>query len=227
MKPVLLFGSGLLLGSLATVLVSGSMGAEIRTADAARVPGNAMPRDLEAASRSPSPLDAPLHGELSTRVEISPSSEAAAPQSPSLEPVLLRDAFTALAEALHNHPEWTGEEAPYLEKYAGLSNEERLIANFALQNRLGSERARIGRELISRGDYETHVLSGDSPVSVMKTGLGEPTRSFGFSTEVTEAGAVMKLAPIDPARYPEFHALQMESWWLGMQLRREGILDPE
>jgi hypothetical protein len=220
MKPAFVFVSGVTVGVVLGTLTH--MWFELdyeRTAGAEAVLAS-QPFFPSVASGSERPSES---GAESQRAAVAPVAEDTS--SHALEPVLLRDGFAALEDALGHHPPWTGDVAALEAKYAGLSDVEKIIADFALQKKLEAERKRIGEELLRSGEFEVHDLGSGEPSVTMATSPGEPMRSFGWAYENTPTGLLMKIAAIKPDRFPEFHALQMECWWLGTHLRHEGILE--
>lgn len=220
MRTSLSFGVGVTLGLLGGLL----LGLRLRSSDGqgsrSEDPGEAA--SSQRGSFAPSSEAPQDRVELPERIAV--ESSASQPAALAPDPALLRERFAALEDALAQHPPWTGDTAALEAKYAGLSDGEKLLADYALGRKLEAERNRIVAELLRNAECEVHSLDGDAPITYPKTSPNRPTVSYGFAEENTPSGMVVKVASIDPARFPEFHALEMECWWLGTHLRHKGII---
>lgn len=160
----------------------------------------------------------------SDRLEVSPALPARGVLAESPDPVLLRDVFAALGEALAATPDPSSLPASFVAKYAGLTDREMLVAEFAVRQRLESERARIGAELLAMGEGESSIVRAGESAPSMRKQPGQAVQSFAFSTEAVGNDSLVRIVAIDPGRHPEFGALQEEWRWLVGHLRVSGLL---
>lgn len=161
----------------------------------------------------PNPAEQPSASESTVRVEL---------HEPAPPPI--REALQILDEALSANPAPTGTDAPYLTKYLDATDDQLLIARFAIERKVISERARISKELIDAGGLETILVPAGGKPPPMESDSGSPVSSFAFSMKPNEDGsAEYSRAKIKLESYPEFHALEMEWWWLESYTTHKGI----
>lgn len=210
-------GLGALLGAAASVLLSNDPTADRSTPRARPVSEPDVVARAQPNSRA--------IGEVldSDRAEVVPTPIAVVEQPAERDPVLLRDVFAALETAIGERPEFNGLPGSFHSKYVGLSDRDMLVAEYALRQRLESERSRIGAELLASGEGESALVRpGDTAPSMTKK-PGVSVQSFAFSTETVGNDTLVKFVSIDTDRHPEFGALQEEWRWLVGHLRDSGL----
>ncbi len=145
-------------------------------------------------------------------------------ESPVESAPTMRDAFDILDQAISANPAPAATNAPYLEKYRGATDDELVIARFALDKKTKSERTRIGNEILASGAFKTYDIAEGQSLPASQATKECPAKSFVFSAEPKEGGGLIyKFAEIDPETYPDFHALEMELRWVQGEVIHRGL----
>ncbi len=114
--------------------------------------------------------------------------------------------------------------ALYGEKYRGAKMADLVVARYDLELRRDTERDRIFKELLDRDELEV-VKPGET---VGTRPGGSPVVSATFKQErLADRTTIWKQKVIEPEKYPEFHALEMETWWVECEVHHREILARE
>ena len=148
-----------------------------------------------------------LERETVTPLE-TPPAPAAVPEVPDATSPVVFDAASA--------------KKLYTEKYRDATTDQLVLAQYHLDQQLTSERTRIIKEIQDSGKYDTVIVKpGDQAPSLPQTTSESPVSS-GFIESGTSLDDptqyVVKLKTIDAATYPEFHALELEWWWVSSEV---------
>ncbi|MCK6445662.1 MAG: hypothetical protein L6Q99_04655 [Planctomycetes bacterium] len=140
------------------------------------------------------------------------------PEPPYPAAPTIQDALTILEEAVAGSHNTDTSDETFAAKYAGLSIDQLRVAQVAVSTHAQAESERISAELMAAGRFESQLVEEGSLAQMPQTSRGEPVVSFGFNIEPGDGFSTVKIAKIDPAEFPEFHALQMEARWLESQI---------
>lgn len=202
------------LGALATLLLRSTPPTAEGSPSLARAA--AEPPSTQTGRANPG---ATVESPQSDRAAVESTSCAESEQSNESDPVLLRDVFAALEQALAERVDATSSPESHAAKYVGLSDRDLLVAEYALRQRLDSERSRIGAELLEMGEGESALVRPGETAPSMRKRPGLGVQSFAFSTEAVGNDTLVKYVSIDTDRHPQFGALQEEWGWLVGHLR--------
>jgi hypothetical protein len=175
-----------------------------------------------------SPNDSAILDETLATKDRAPSATLESPQSPERAQVELPPEPTPIAEGTEAPPlvESDAQKASalYSVKYAKSTLAELVVARYDLDKRVASEVARITKDILASGDMETTIVRPGESAPGFGTKPGGPPVVAGVLTfgglPLEDGSTISKRRVIETEKYPEFHALQMEAWWVDSAVRQ-------
>ncbi|MDZ4773329.1 MAG: hypothetical protein SGI72_09370 [Planctomycetota bacterium] len=213
MKPnsFLLIALSLVLGWVACWFFMGSIAAEV-----SHGAGTSLAAKTQDSSTSLSAMNAVLDETgRPTRVSAVSRQPRMAEDLPS-SPVA--KACNDLEAAVLEPRAYEGEDMDFSAKYASLPPEMLMPAYQMLAKQIGEQGNQILKYRLSNGlDEQKFYSPGDKQEELKGPPDGKPV-TWGFSTEYSAGGALVKTVEFSREEYPEFRALQLEYAWVHNRL---------